>query len=266
MILDEKYLKEKKSWFREYLRQFGSLDKDVQAAFSLKAQHSLRVCDLAEELAPFIFSDSQDVILAAYIGLIHDIGRFEQYHTYGSFADRDTVDHAWLAQQVLSRLKVLQDFDSNTIDLINFAILNHNRYSIENHSDPRFIIFAQFLRDVDKIDIFYFVHIHYQQDAIGQGKKVVLDLPDLPRINPAVMAAIMEERQVAIKDLRTLNDFKLLQIGWVYDINFVVALKVIHEKKYLDTIFRVLPDTAAVRDICKKINHDITVRLDETKP
>jgi hypothetical protein len=44
-----------------------------------------------------------------------------------------------------------------------------------------------------------------------------------------------------LTDLRTLQDFKLLQIGWIYDVNFPKTFQIVWEKKYLETIREALP-------------------------
>ena len=42
-------------------------------------------------------------------------------------------------------------------------------------------------------------------------------------------------------DLKTLNDFKLLQVGWVYDLNFPRTFQMVREHRCLETIREVLP-------------------------
>ena len=38
--------------------------------------------------------DKADTDLAWLIGMLHDIGRFEQLKNYGTFSDADSIDHA----------------------------------------------------------------------------------------------------------------------------------------------------------------------------
>ena len=45
-------------------------------------------------------------------------------------------------------------------------------------------------------------------------------------------------------DVKTLNDFKLLQIGWVYDINFPRTFQIVRENGYLEMIRDALPETS----------------------
>jgi hypothetical protein len=66
---------------------------------------------------------------------------------------------------------------------------------------------------------------------------------------------------VDIRHLKTLNDFKLLQIGWVYDINFVPSLEAVRERRYLEQIRATLPQTTALRNIFSQIDEHIRKRL-----
>ena len=50
-------------------------------------------------------------------------------------------------------------------------------------------------------------------------------------------------------NMENLNDFKLLQIGWVFDINFKPALRAVKERKYIEKICEVLPATEQTKDI-----------------
>jgi hypothetical protein len=47
---------------------------------------------------------------------------------------------------------------------------------------------------------------------------------------------LMAGKSVKVESLKTLNDFKLLQMGWVYDINFPRTFQLIRERGYLKMI------------------------------
>jgi len=55
---------------------------------------------------------------------------------------------------------------------------------------------------------------------------------------------------VVLKEsMQTLNDFKLMQIGWLFDLNFNYSIRRLYDKKYLNKIFAALPDNEHVREI-----------------
>ena len=53
-----------------------------------KVDHSLRVMELCKIIAENLNLDVEDIKLAELIGLLHDIGRFEQMKVYNTFNDR----------------------------------------------------------------------------------------------------------------------------------------------------------------------------------
>ena len=56
-----------------------------------------------------------------------------------------------------------------------------------------------------------------------------------------------------MENVRTLTDFKLLQIGWVFDINFQPTLECVKDRHYLQMIRRVLPASEKIDTIFKII-------------
>ena len=108
-----------------------------------------------QEIAQSLKLKQEDIELAGLIGLLHDIGRFEQLRRYDSFIDSKTIDHAALGIEILFNdgLIELFEIDKQYYSLIKTAIFNHNKYEIE----PDLIIIylhCQIIRDGDKIDIF----------------------------------------------------------------------------------------------------------------
>ena len=57
----------------------------------LKYVHSYKVMDVMGELCD-MKEKTEEKDLCLLIGLLHDIGRFEQFRVYHSFLDRETVD------------------------------------------------------------------------------------------------------------------------------------------------------------------------------
>jgi hypothetical protein len=71
-------------------------------------------------------------------------------------------------------------------------------------------------------------------------------------MNPVNIEDIKNERLVDLKNLETLNDFKLLQIGWIYDLNFKRSFQLLMENDYLGKIYNSLPKTVEIEDIKKQ--------------
>jgi hypothetical protein len=100
------------------------------------------------------------------------------------------------------------------------------------------------VRDADKIDIWHIVTEYYHNSTNKHNPAIELDLPNTPMLSAPVYNSLMRGQIVQTTDVKTLNDFKLLQIGWIYDVNFSRTFEIIKEKKYLEKIWDVLPKTS----------------------
>jgi hypothetical protein len=58
---------------------------------------------------------------------------------------------------------------------------------------------------------------------------------------------------ISMQQLRSLNDFKLLQMGWVYDINCQPTFQMIYERGYLKKIRDTLPASERIDHIYSKL-------------
>jgi hypothetical protein len=66
----------------------------------------------------------------------------------------------------------------------------------------------------------------------------------------------------SMKDMKTLNDFKLLQIGWVYDLNFVPAVQVVQNHNIIERIEAVLPQTKEITAAVSHAKDYVKMRLE----
>ncbi|UQT40564.1 HD domain-containing protein [Acidaminococcus intestini] len=85
--------------FKSYVDGFCGIGPGV----NLKYAHSLRVAALSERIAQSLSMEKEDIDLAWLIGILHDIGRFEQLRRYQTFFDYRSMDHAKYGVHVLLR-------------------------------------------------------------------------------------------------------------------------------------------------------------------
>ena len=78
---------------------------------------------------------------------------------------------------------------------------------------------------------------------------IELGLPDTPGVSGEVYKSLMRKEIVNASHLNNLNDFKLLQVGWIYSINFPPTFDRIKERKYLEIIRNYLPRTEEIDKI-----------------
>jgi len=133
---------------------------------------------------------------------------------------------------------------------------------LPDEDDESVRLHQRLLRDADKLDIWWVVTDYYRERAAGKiNPGLELNQPDTPGISPAVFERIMNGETVLFADLQNLNDFKLLQVGWVFDVNFAPTLRRLKERGYLDSIRSHLPDDENVNELFDCVNNYIEQRL-----
>lgn len=147
---------DRKRVLREFRGYVGAYDmRDPKIA--LKAAHTVRVARLAEDIARADGMGDHDVDLAWLLGMLHDIGRFEQVRRFGTFRDANSVSHAALGVELLLEddRTLLRRFapDDADDDVILEAVGNHSSYELPEGLDDRTLALSQVLRDADKVDI-----------------------------------------------------------------------------------------------------------------
>lgn len=234
-------------WFKVYVSGFLTENPDDNHAIRLKEEHTYRVCGNITLLSKKLGLSPGDILLAKTMALFHDLGRFKQYRRYGTFNDRASQNHAELGVAEIALHDVLSVCRQSESELITSAIAYHNAAALPEGQEERTLFFTRLLRDADKLDIWRVFCDYYRQRRQRPGEApnqtIELGLPDLPTCSPAVVAALQEGRYARMEDLRTLNDFKLLQISWVYDLNFQPAFKVLQKRGYIEQIAATLPAT-----------------------
>ncbi len=257
-------VKECRDWFDNYVRSFRTEDREFQQNIDMKEKHTLRVCDEIRHLGEELGLDNGDLYLSEILALFHDIGRFEQYARYRTFVDRDSEDHAALGVKILAENDVLAGFDDRSQSLILRSISYHNRATLPREETSECLFFTKLLRDADKLDIWKVVIDYYRRKDRKRNVAIELGLPDTPGISEKVYKALMNEEIVEAGHLNTLNDFKLLQIGWIYSINFPPTFNLIKERRYLEIIRDHLPRTEQIDSIFSVVQNRLTRSLQAT--
>ena len=233
-----------KAWFEDYVQGFSSDDPVVQENMDLKRDHTIRVCKAIVDIGNSLHLSKEDLCIAEISALLHDIGRFEQYKRYRTFSDFKSEDHGILGAKIIQDHGILDGLEEEKANMIVRITRYHNRASLPSHENERCIFFLKMVRDADKIDIWRVVTDYYHNKANRHNPAIELDLPNTPAVSDPVCSALMRGQLVQMTDVKTLNDFKLLQIGWIYDINFPRTFEIIREKRYLEKIWDVLPKTS----------------------
>ena len=163
--------------FAEYVRNYDPSDEKIK----LKIDHTYRVAGLCQRIAESLGLSEPDVDIAWLLGMLHDIGRFEQIRRFGTFNDVQSVDHAEFGADLLFKEGLIRKFaegyyeecelaepenqedeqiiknnehHSKDTGLLEMAIRQHNKYRVKEDLTERQRMFCDILRDADKVDIF----------------------------------------------------------------------------------------------------------------
>jgi len=191
--------------FNKYTSSFDKTNK----AINLKYNHSFAVMDLMAELGFRLDLTKEQIELARVIGLLHDIGRFNQLKNTNSFDD-NVLDHGEEGVKYLFDEGHIRDFidDSKYDEIIKKAIKYHNYLSIPDGLSDEELLFTKMIRDMDKVDI-------YKQEAINYELVFKAD-----EVTEKVLIDFKDEKQIDKNTRKTKTDDLLLMLSFIFDINF----------------------------------------------
>ncbi len=235
-----------KKWFSEYCRAFTAAGGEDPRPYAVKEEHTRRVCDNIRRVAESCALDDQAQTIAETVALFHDIGRFPQYRQYHTFRDSVSVNHAALSAKVLVENNVLAGLPERNRTIITRAVTLHNVLELPGGLDDDVFLFTRLIRDADKLDIWRVFTEYYVLPEAERSDVIGLSLPDTPGYTPSVLAHLGRGEMVRHDMIASQNDFKLLQLSWVYDLNFPGAFRIVSERGYLDGIARALPQTGEI--------------------
>ncbi len=243
------HVDEIKKWFFSYVQNFKHGNNELNRNSILKENHTIRVCNEILLIGKFLELNADELHLAEISALFHDIGRFEQYARYQTFVDEKSVNHALLGVEILEENKVLKIFDESIQNLILRLITYHNRAALPENETEKCLFHAKLLRDADKLDIWRVVTDYYRQKTGPRNMAIELDLPDTPGFSDQIYQALMSRQIIDFRHIKNLNDFKLLQVGWIFDVNFGVTLSAVKSRHYLDMIQESLPESEKIQNL-----------------
>ncbi|WP_250546381.1 HD domain-containing protein [Geobacter sulfurreducens] len=239
--LDEEGLASLKKWFLGYCRSFYTSREEDNRNIRLKEEHTEQVCAFMDILTLDLGLDPGERRLAGVVALLHDVGRFEQYRCYGTFRDSESENHGTLGVRVLTGEGVLDGLAPEERRMILGGVALHNVFRIPDAIDGPARRLLHLVRDADKLDIWRVFLEFYGLPPEEQASAVGLGFPDLPVCTPGVVETVMRGELVNLATLKTLSDFKLLQLSWVFDLNFAVSRRLVAERNYVEQMAATLP-------------------------
>ena len=219
---------------KDYIHSFYSDDPKTQKGILLKEEHTGHVVAICRDLAEHLHLCPHDITLAQMLGLFHDIGRFSQFARYHTFRDAESVNHAVLGLQTIDGLPLIQQLSPQDQGILRFSIYNHNTQCITPTKNKRQESFAKLLRDADKVDIYRVL-------------SPMTAPADSSECNSALVEKFIQGEQCNYDNLHTINDYKLVRLLWVYDLNYARSLEKIEQQGYIERLIAYMPQTPALQ-------------------
>ena len=224
------------SVFQAYTSRYDAGDIKIAA----KIDHTHRVAANADRIAESLGMGAEDGDFAWFLGLLHDIGRFEQVRRFGTFIDGDSVDHAELGADILFLDRLIDAFPTGGLPsdwrgLCETAIRLHNKLTLPEGQDERARTFCQIIRDADKIDIFRVVSEIPFRQRIGASAGRYAEADEA---SPAVMACVRGHRCVPREVRRSVIDGHISHCCMAFELVYDESRRLVREQGFLRALFR----------------------------
>lgn len=218
--------------FISYAAPYNIQDDKIR----LKIEHTYRVAGLCEQIAKSLGLSDADIDMAWFLGMFHDIGRFEQVKQYNTFDDSRSTDHAALSADItfvreeLPQVKEAFSYiDTQTAEL---AIRNHNVYRLPETLSAREKMFCDILRDADKIDILKVCAKEPVEAVYAVTEEELYNCC----ISDEVLDTFCNEKTILKSMRKTAADKLVGHISLVYELVYPESLRIAKSQGYLDIL------------------------------
>lgn len=233
--------------FESFLSNYDLKDSKAQ----LKKEHTFYVANNCEWIARKLNLSEAETFIAWLLGILHDIGRFEQLKQYQTFHDRLSCNHAFLSADLLE--KNFFTLPDKWKDLIEFCVRWHSAYELPDCDDYTRKM-AKILRDADKIDI---IRVNVQssfEDIYGMPEEEFYH----SQISEKVWQDLMKHQTVYQAHRKTAIDYRLSHIAFVYGLEYKESIHLLKEQGYLEQMLDFKSQIDQVNQQWKEIKDAIT--------
>lgn len=203
-----------------------------------KVEHTHRVAENCERIAASLGMNGEDVTFAWFLGLLHDIGRFEQVRRFGTFIDSVSVDHAEFGADLLFHEKLMDSFPAESLReddlrLLETAIRLHNKLTLPEALDAKTRRFCEIIRDADKADIFRVVAELPFEERIGTSRGLIQE--DGEASGP-VMDCVLSHRCVPRAIRKNRFEGHISHCCFAFELVFPETRRIVREQGFLNQL------------------------------
>ena len=248
------------TWFREYCSTFDLENEKHQQSIRMKELHTIEVCGWIRRICRKIRLDRREMLVAETSALLHDLGRFEQCRSYGTFWDKHSFNHAEMSALTIREYGLLRDLSAEESTIVLTAVGLHNVFLVPESVAGRQRFFLHLLRDADKLDILRIFSEWYRQSEERRIHIAGLELTKSAECSPLILRDLREGRISNRDYVRTTTDHLLLKLSFLYDIQFDATLEILAGEGFIDDIVAALPENPTVAAVVKAVQLDFIER------
>ena len=216
--------------FYTYTSQYNPDDVMIRH----KVEHTLRVAGNCERIAESLGMNGEQVSFSWLLGLLHDIGRFEQVRRYGTFIDSVSVDHAEFGADLLFHEGLIDGFPVESVPaedllLLETAIRLHNKLTLPDSQDSRTRCFCDLIRDADKADIFRVASELSFEQRIGSSKGLFRE----GEASEAVMECVRGHRCIPRDIRKTRFEGHISHCCMAFELVYPETRRIVREQGFL---------------------------------
>lgn len=211
--------------FDSYTSQFD----DSNLLISNKKSHTIHVAENSEWIAKELGLADDIVEVSWLIGMLHDIGRFEQVKRINGYTD-ENLDHAEIGVRVLFYEGLINRFidDVRWSEFIYKAIKYHNKLDTPDELGEQDRLFCNIIRDADKTDNF---RSFCETDFASFHERTLKAVQD-SEITEGVMQCFREHRTIPHAVIKTDADFFLLPYALYFGLVFDCTRALVEKQGY----------------------------------
>ncbi|MBN1597278.1 MAG: HD domain-containing protein [Bacteroidales bacterium] len=237
IAISDASVKQIRDGFRHYASGFHKDDKVYNSHIQLKYFHTQKVCKEILYIGKALGMNNDQLNFAEAIAWLHDIGRFEQFHRYKTFADAESENHSEIAIRVIENLQILKDFNREKKEVVYRSILNHNIARIPDNEPEKIDFYSRLLRDADKLDIW---RVAIEQNIFHTIKDEAQ--PDHYQVPKTILDSFRNNKILMLDQIRSFYDSLLFRISWIYDLNYPVTVEQMMKRNIVKLLLDKIPD------------------------
>lgn len=200
-----------------------------------KLEHIIRVSKISRELATSLALTEEQINLAELIGLLHDIGRFEQYRILNKNISSISLDttiqfnHGEAGVEILKKDNYIRKYTKENThdDLILTAVYEHNRYELTKGLSKEKELFCKIIKDADKLDLMY------EAIAIYWQRQEEIQEIESGKLSEKMLANFYQHKLADNRNRISKTDQILRFASFVFDLYFPYSFKVLEKNDYI---------------------------------